>query len=164
MDNLGLLLSRFDTHPVVHAVINRLNQDEPPVRMQVTGLTGALESFVMAAVARNYRPGQGNIHLIIANDKEEAAFRLNDLEGMLGKTNVFFFPDSFKKPRAFDVLNQTQILQRSETISKITMQSGVSVVVTYPEALFEKVVKPEVVQQNLIQVRKGEKRDVDYMI
>lgn len=164
MDNLGLLLSRFDTHPVVHAVINRLNQDKPPVRMQVTGLTGALESFVMAAVARNYRPGQGNIHLIIANDKEEAAFRLNDLEGMMGKSNVFFFPDSFKKPRSFDVLNQTQILQRSETISKITMQSGVSVVVTYPEALFEKVVKPEVVQQNLIQVRKGEKLDVDYMI
>lgn len=164
MDNLGLLLSRFDTHPVVDTVINRLNQDEPPVRMQVTGLTGALESFVMAAVARKYRPGQGNIHLIIANDKEEAAFRLNDLEGMLGKSNVFFFPDSFKKPRSFDVLNQTQILQRSEAISKITMQSGTSVIVTYPEALFEKVVKPEVVQQNLIQVRKGEKLDVDYMI
>ncbi len=164
MDNLGLLLSRFDTHPVVNAVINRLNQDESPVRIQVAGLTGALESFVMASIARNYRRGQGSIHLVIANDKEEAAFRLNDLEGMLGKTNVFFFPDSFKKPRSFDVLNQTQILQRSETISKITMQSGVSVVVTYPEALFEKVVKPEVVQQNLIQVRKGEKLDVDYMI
>lgn len=164
MDNLGLLLSRFDTHPVVNAVINRLNQDESPVRIQVTGLTGALESFVMSAVARNYRRGSGNIHLIIANDKDEAAFRLNDLEGMLGRSNVFFFPDSFKKPRAFDVLSQTQILQRSETISKITMQSGVSVIVTYPEALFEKVVKPEVVQQNLIQVRKGEKLDVDYMI
>ena len=164
MDNLGLLLSRFDTHPVVNAVINRLNQDESPVRIQVTGLTGALESFVMSAVARNYRRSSGNIHLIIANDKDEAAFRLNDLEGMLGKTNVFFFPDSFKKPRAFDVLNQTQILQRSETISKISMQSGVSVIVTYPEALFEKVVRPEIVQQNLIQVRKGEKLDVDYMI
>lgn len=60
------------------------------------------------------------------------------------------------------------MLQRSELISKITANNEASVgpamVVTYPEALFEKVVKPEVLNQSRIEVKKGEKLDADFVI
>lgn len=163
MSNLHHLLGRFQGHPSVQQLLNSLEASTGRLRLQAEGLTGAQESFVLAATATALRPGR--LHLLIANAKEEAAYRLNDLEGILGKESVFFFPDSFRRPAFFDDLNQTQILQRSETISKV---SGVSdtlhVVVTYPEALFEKVVKPEVLSESRIEIKKGERLDADFMI
>ncbi|MCB0529648.1 MAG: hypothetical protein KDC65_14290 [Saprospiraceae bacterium] len=87
---------------------------------------------------------------------------------MLGEPAPFFFPDSFKRPAFFDDLNSVQVLQRSEAINKITGSSpdktGGTVIVTYPEALFEKVVKPEVLAQSRIEIRAGERLDVDFAI
>lgn len=124
---------------------------------------GAQESFVVAGTvqARATSP----VHLFIANTKEEAAYRYDDLEGLLGEEQVYFFPDSFKRPAYFDDLNPSQMLQRSELVSKITGQNAApAVIVTYPEALFEKVVKPEVLNKSRIEVQKGENLDVDFII
>lgn len=163
MSNLHHLLGRFQEHPSVQQLLQRLGASEQAVRLQADGLTGAQESFVLAATARAVKPPR--LHLLVANAKEEAAYRLNDLEGMLGGESVLFFPDSFKRPAFFDDLNQTQILQRSETISKVGGQdAAVRVIVTYPEALFEKVVKPEVLGESRIEVKKGERLDADFMI
>ena len=115
------------------------------------------------------QPAATAFHLFVANSKEEAAYRFNDLEGLLSGRPVYFFPDSFKRPAYFDDLNPTHVLQRSEVINKITSpaipgEPEGTVIVTYPEALFEKVVRPEVLAQSRIEVQKGEKLDVDWMI
>ena len=109
------------------------------------------------------------VHLLVANSKEEAAYRFNDLEGLLAGRAVYFFPDSFKRPAYFDDLNATHVLQRSEVISKITIPQEAGgnsgpVIVTYPEALFEKVVRPEILAQSRIEVQKGEKLDADWVM
>lgn len=107
----------------------------------------------------------GTTALYIAESKEEAAYLLNDLQGILGEQLVFFFPDSFKRPAFFDDLNHTQVLQRSETVNRLSQRNpGPAVVVSYPEALFEKVVSPEVLAQNRIEVNKGETLDVDFVV
>lgn len=163
MSNLQHLLGRFQEHPSVQQLLRQLNDSPLRTRVQMGGLTGAQESFVLSAVSKAMKPGR--VHLLVANAKEEAAYRLNDLEGMLGNEAVFFFSDSFKRPAFFDDLNQTQILQRSETISKISGNGAApALVVTYPEALFEKVVKPEVLGESRIEVKKGERLDADFMI
>ena len=66
------------------------------------------------------QPTATAFHLFVANSKEEAAYRFNDLEGLLSGRPVYFFPDSFKRPAYFDDLNPTHVLQRSEVINKIT--------------------------------------------
>jgi transcription-repair coupling factor (superfamily II helicase) len=163
MSNLSHLLTRYADHPAVAKIKQQL-EGPGKIRLQLNGLTGAQESFVLGASAGSMR-ARSNVHLLIANSKEEAAYRHNDLEGILGKEPVYFFPDSFKRPAFFDDLHQTQILQRSETISKIAVQTDKTIViVTYPEALFEKVVKPEILQKSRIEVKKGEKLDVDFVI
>jgi transcription-repair coupling factor (superfamily II helicase) len=124
-------------------------------------LRGAQESFLVAALAQDRRYG---LHLLIAGGKEEAAYRYNDLQGLLGTLDVCFFPDSFKSPMAYELLNATQILQRSEVVNKMTLPDPPKVIVTYPEALFEKVVRPDVLVKNRIDLQKGEKLDVDWMI
>jgi transcription-repair coupling factor (superfamily II helicase) len=164
MSNLAHLLQAYRKHPAVQKIVQSLDGQGPTARLQLKGLAGAQESFVVAGtvLARAGSP----VHLFVANAKEEAAYRHDDLEGLLGEERVYFFPDSFKRPAYFDDLNPTQMLQRSELVSKITGQSGgaPAVVVTYPEALFEKVVKPEVLNKSRIEVKKGEKLDVDFII
>ncbi|MCC7465151.1 MAG: hypothetical protein IT261_02720 [Saprospiraceae bacterium] len=165
MSNLTHLLAAFKNHPSVQQITQTLVEKGTGEKLYLKGLTGAQESFVLAASA--VKLSQINCHLLVANSKEEAAYRLNDLEGLLTGESIYFFPDSFKRPAFFDDLNPTQMLQRSELISKITgagILEGRTVVVTYPEALFEKVVKPEVLNQSRIEVKKGEKLDADFVI
>ena len=179
MGNLRYVLDLYKKHPAVEKITEALGGGSTAPRLQLTGLSGALESFVLAATLEDQTRkavAGANVHLFLANSKEEAAYRLNDLQGLLGEQSVFFFPDSFKRPAFFDDLNQTQILQRSEVVNKISTPAGVAhrdsppqtgtgkVVVTYPEALFEKVVKPEVLSKSRIDLVKGEKVAVDTIL
>ena len=169
MSNLAHLLAAYRNHPAVKKITETLENQTPVARIQLKGLAGAQESFVVAATSSAISR-HSSFHLFIANSKEEAAYRHNDLEGLLAGQAVHFFPDSFKRPAFFDDLNATYMLQRSETINKITVPlppgtgPGGTIIVTYPEALFEKVVKPEILAQNRIEVQKGEKLDVDWVI
>jgi transcription-repair coupling factor (superfamily II helicase) len=168
MSNLFHLLAAFDKHPAVLKISQALESQAAAARIKLTGLIGAQESFVVAATLNGQKPKCNNCHLFIANSKEEAAYRQNDLEGLSTGQQVYFFPDSFKRPAFFDDLNPTYMLQRSEVISKMTATADAAVaagiIVTYPEALFEKVVKPEVLNQSRIEVKKGEKLDADFVI
>lgn len=168
MSNLSHLLAAYRNHPSVLKIAQSLENQATAARIKLKGLTGAQESFVVAALVNSQKSKVKDCHLFIANSKEEAAYRQNDLEGLLADQTVYLFPDSFKCPAYFDDLNPTQMLQRSEVISKMTASTAVSneggMIVTYPEALFEKVVKPEVLNQSRIEVKKGEKLDADFVI
>ncbi|NBC07261.1 MAG: transcription-repair coupling factor, partial [Bacteroidetes bacterium] len=141
--------------------LNECLSQTDPTRLQLSGLVGAQAAFVLAA---SYQ-GQPRNHLFVANDKEEAAYFQNNLDNLLSGKAVRFFPDSFKRPMYFESLNNTNVLQRTETINKI-VNSPVSgeIVVTYPEALFEQVVAPEVLNKRRISITKGEELDVDFLI
>lgn len=161
MSNIRHLLQAFARSPQAVEILAKLAQ--PAARIELSGTAGAQEAFVIAAAVLGKTTG---LHLVIANSKEEAAYLQNDLAGILeGERTVHFFPDSFKRPAFFDDLHPTQMLQRSEAINKISLlQHEGAVVVAYPEALFEKVVSPETLNQHRIEVNTGEKLDVDFVI
>lgn len=167
MSNISHLLERYSEHPAILQLIEALARASQPdaagpaARVQLSGLKGAQTAFILAAATS--RIGVTALH--IAESKEEAAYLLNDLQGILGEQSVFFFPDSFKRPAFFDDLNPAQVLQRSETVNRLSqLNSGPGIVVTYPEALFEKVVSPEVLAQNRIEVTRGEVLDLDFVV
>jgi hypothetical protein len=113
--NLGHLLQRYRESKNLRLLAEQLAS--PATRVRLTGLLGAQESFVLAAAAEMVP----RLHIFIANSKEEAAYRQNDLAGLLPEQTVRFFPDSFKRPAFFDDLNPTQVLQRSEVMSHLTV-------------------------------------------
>ncbi len=124
-------------------------------------MTGAVDAFVMASLYRLCEKPQ----LIIANDKEQAAYLQNTLSNLLEKKPVHFFPDSFKRPTNFEKLNSSNVLERTRTISRIAAsKSKGELVVTYPEAIFEKVVDPKLLNENRIDIIKGESLDVNSII
>lgn len=129
--------------------------------MHLEGLVGAQLAFVIGGLSQ----GSPRSHLIVAENKEEAAYLQNTLSNIQADRPVFFFPDSFKRPLYFDVLDANNVLQRTETVNQITQRSASNhLVVTYPEALFEQVVSPEVLNESRITIVKGEKLDVDTII
>lgn len=127
----------------------------------IDGMIGAQDCFVLAAVFGKSDYSQ----VFIANDKEEAAYFQNTLDLVIDKPKVHFFPDSFKRPMAYEELNKVNILERTESINKISQHHGEGqILVTYPEAIFEKVVDPKLLHENQIEINKGEDLDVDTII
>ncbi|MCB0612048.1 MAG: transcription-repair coupling factor [Phaeodactylibacter sp.] len=159
-NNLEQLLKLYREEERTQRIVQAL-QAETPARLKLTGMAGAQESFVLAAT---YLAAPRS-HLLIANDKEEAAYIQNNLANLLENKSVRFFPDSFKRPMHFEELNNTNALERTETINKIVNAPAAGqIIVTYPEALFEKVVAPEVLNEQRIDIAKGEELDVDFLI
>ena len=158
--NLEALVSRYkeDTRT---KKINEFLQKDTPSRIRLEGLVGAQESFVLSATYLL----SPRVYIYIAIDKEEAAYLQNTLEAIHDASDVLFFPDSFKRPMQFEEMNNSNILQRTEVVNKLRIKSSKPrIVVSYPEALFEKVVNPAILEANKIIITKDEKLDVDTMI
>ena len=84
--------------------------------VQAKGLIGSQTAWLMAAVHQLVQQP----FLVIAADKEEAAFLQNDISSLDAATKeALFFPDSYRRPAGFDKLDRTNVLQRTETISKL---------------------------------------------
>ena len=139
----------------------KLLASERPTHLRATGLVGAQESFVLAG---NYLQ-QPHRMLYIAESKEAAAYLHHNLQNLLAGKPIWFFPDSYRRPAVYERLNNNQVLQRTETINKITSATDLAhIVVTYPEALVEQVVSPKILHENRITLKIGEEVDVDFLI
>ena len=159
VDHLAYLLDLYRLDRRLEQLLTFLG-NERPARIQINGLKAAQETFVLAG-AYLARP---HTLLIVAADKEEAAYWQNDLAGLLNTQKIHFFPDSFKRPAQFDVLNPTSVLERTEVINQISSSKLPEIIVTYPEALFEKVVSPQVLADWRLEIKQGEEMDVDTAI
>lgn len=120
------------------------------------GLVGAQQAFVAAAT---YWAAPQS-HLFILESKEDAAYFENDLKTILEKKDVLFFADWFKKLGELDDISKANVLLRAETVAHLlnSYTSG-ELVVTYPEALFEKVVNSKALQKNTLHIVVGETFD-----
>ena len=159
MKNLQRLLELYTTDSRVQEIAEALNSDTP-TRLQLVGMVGAQEAFVLTGIFLS----KDSSHVFVAADKEEAAYLQNSLETLFDKKRIHFFPDSFKRPMYFDALNGTNALQRTETINKLSRSKAKGeILITYPEALFEKVVAPEVLNKEKIDIATNAEIDVDFI-
>ena len=151
--NLARILGLYREDERTARIVQAL-QSETPARLQLVGMMGAQESFVLAGT---YLADPQN-HLLVAADKEEAAYIQNTLAGLFDSKPVRFFPDSFKRPMDFERLNNSNVLERTETINRITSSNAIGeIIITYPEALFEKVVAPKILEETRIEITINEK-------
>jgi len=141
--------------------INQALATEGTDELHLKGLTGSQEAFVAAAVFKT----TGYNHFFILPDKEEAAYFQNNLKNLLEPKDIFFFPDSFKRPQDFTELNNNNVLLRTETVNRLSNpNSRAEIAVSYPEALLEKVVKAEELQGQTLSIKVNEKLDIDFVI
>ncbi|MBK9505436.1 MAG: transcription-repair coupling factor [Chitinophagales bacterium] len=161
MDLQELLTVYREQDDRIKAFTGQIATAQKPINLHLKGIAGSLLSFVVSGVYKNLQHN----HLFILNDKEEAGYFLNDLETLLNKKDILFIPDSFKKETSFEEVNTNSVLLRTEAINKITnSHTRGEIIVTYPEALVEKFVVAEVLKENIILLKKGEKLDDHFII
>ena len=155
-----MLLQKYESDSRAQAATASL-QKERPTNLHLRGMVGAQESFVLSGMYLH----QPLPVLYIANDKEAAAYLYHNLTNLLEKKPIWFLPDSYRRPGIYEKLNNSQVLQRTETINKISADPGLAhIVISYPEALAEKVVSPSILNENRIALKVGEQIDRDFLI
>src|ERR1043165_1779498 len=155
------ILKRYADSQQVKELVNTLSQQNGESDIFLSGLIGSQDAFVAAS---GFKKTDFN-HLFVMSDKEEAAYFQNNLKNILGTKDVFFFPDSFKRPQDFSEVNNNNILLRTETVNRLSnSNSKAELAVTYPEALFERVVRQDVLNEQTLRLKVNEKLDIDFMI
>lgn len=120
-------------------------------------LVGSSLSFVLFDIFKR----TGQTLLFVEDDKEQAAYLLNDLELLLGQEQVLFFPSSYRRPYQTEETDNANVLLRAEVLSQL--QQGARVVVSYSEALFEKVLTRQQLDKNTLTLKRGEHLSLDIL-
>ncbi|WP_114783870.1 transcription-repair coupling factor [Botryobacter ruber] len=153
-----LELYRLDS--VVQTIADRLKANKS-YRLQLKGLTGSLDAVLASAVYTLNHQHQ----LFVLHDKEEAAYFYTDLRNLIGDTKeVLLFPMSYKRPYSFDETENANILMRAEVLNRLNQKTGKGeLIVTYPEALTEKVINKKSLVENTLGAKVGEKLDTAFL-
>ncbi|MFN8331939.1 MAG: transcription-repair coupling factor [Saprospiraceae bacterium] len=159
MADAHVLKEKYSGDPAAGNLISRIQRSTGPARLLIKGLAGSRDSFLLFS---SFKISPGSM-VVLANDREEAAYLQSDLQHFLGHHQMGFFPDSFKRPAKFESLNSFQVQQRLECMDMIS-KGEKFLLITYPEALFEKVVAPADLEDARITIAKGDLLDVDELI
>jgi len=128
-------------------------------KVHVKGLLGSALSFVIEPLFRE----SGLPFLLILKDKEEAAYYLNDLEQLAGADDVLFYPGSYRRPYQIEDTDNASVLLRAEVLNRINSRKKPAIIVSYPEALFEKVVTRRELEKNTLKVNVGDQISIDFI-
>ncbi len=157
--NLQAVQDAYNLHPKVQHIAEKL-KPQTQTTLHLQGLVGSSHAFIAAGVFKQLNKP----HLFIFNDKEEAAYFQNDLQNLIEKKEILFFPDSFKKPARLQELNSHNIQLRTEVLNRVVNSPTKNeIIVTYPEALFEKVVNTSALKKSTLLIRINEKLDIDFV-
>src|SRR5690606_2105556 len=125
----------------------------------VSGLIGSSLSFVIEAV---FQKTELPI-LLLFNDKEEAAYYLNDLEQLINDQDVLFYPGSYRRPYQIEETDNANILLRAEVLNRINSRKKPAIIVSYTDAIFEKVVTRKELEKNTLKLSVNEAVSIDFI-
>ena len=164
--NLEVLQGLYQNDIRIKHITAGISMPGHKLRLYLDNLRGSAINFIACAVWQNTDAN----HVFILNDKEEAAYFHNDMEHLTKALDVCFFPDSFKRIGNFTELNSSHVMLRTEALTKFapkkTGDKAVrkKILVTYPEALFEKVVNPSSLTDNMISIKVSETLALDALL
>ena len=151
------LQNTYDSSPKIKQIVDSLQT--PENKLFLEGLAGSSLSFVINSLfTKTEKP-----FLVLLNDKEEAAYYLNDLEQLIGEKDVLFYPGSYRRPYQIEDTDNANVLLRAEVLNRINSRKKPAVIVSYPEALFEKVVTKKDLEKNTLKVAVGDKISIEFI-
>ena len=127
--------------------------------IHIKDLIGSSLSF---AIANTFETANKPF-VVILNDKEEAAYYLNDLEQLIDKDRVLFYPGSYRRPYQIEETDNANVLLRAEVLNRINSKKKPAIIITYPDALFEKVVTRKELEKNTLKVNVNDTISIDFV-
>ena len=123
----------------------------------INGLYGSAKSFFIKEL---FRQNKKTIFWIL-NDKETAAYHFNDLENFMLPNECAFFSSSYKRSKEFDKTDSQNIFTRTEIIKDLSLKKIPKIIVSYPEAIFEKVLIKKEIKKRILKIAIGQKIELE---
>ncbi|MFL2563616.1 MAG: transcription-repair coupling factor [Flavobacteriales bacterium] len=137
-------------------IVGHLNQYKS---IHLKGLSGSLASIIGATCFKSSEKAS----IFILNNKEEAAYFHNDLEQFIPENDLLFYPGSYRRPYQIEETDNANILMRAEVLNRLSSRRKPSCIVTYPDAIFEKVITKKELNKNTLKLSVGEGISIDFL-
>ncbi|OIP84684.1 MAG: transcription-repair coupling factor [Porphyromonadaceae bacterium CG2_30_38_12] len=155
--NLSDIQKQYAQHPQVQALIQWISGTE--LNLKISGLSGSSCAMVAASLFRL----EPQTQVIVMNDADEAGYLYNDLKLTLTPEEVFYFPSSYKKAIKLSQLDSSNEILRTEVLNRLANNSKACIIVSYPEALMQKVVSAYGMKTRMLRLRTGENISIDFL-
>ena len=158
-----IIADLYDNFDKVRDISDAVKNDHQQI--EITNLNGSALSMVISSV---YRTSEKPL-LFICNEKEEAAYYLNDLEQFLdqdkgnNREDVLFYPGSYRRPYQIEDTDNANILLRAEVLNRINSQKKPALIVTYADALFEQVITKSELKRNTLKLAVADSLSLDFV-
>ena len=123
--------------------------------ISIDGLAGSAAAMLFSALPKKEMP-----YLIIANDLDEAGYLYYDLCQITGEKHTLIFPSGYKRDIKYGQIDAPSEILRTEVLNKWHTDNAVQWVVTYPEALAERVSERQKVEGSTITLARGGTADL----
>ena len=97
--------------------------------------------------------------MCVLNDQEEAGYFYHDLMQLTASNDIYFFPSAYRRAIKYGHIDPANEILRTEVLSVLQDPEAPFVIVTYPDALAEKVISREDLKQNTLKISVREKLD-----
>ena len=149
------LQSRYTRHPALEGLANTLKNND--IRTVFLEGTHASCASLFASCFIKSVPG---VYLLVLNDQEEAGYFYHDMVQVNGDEQILFFPSSYRRAIKYGQKDAANEILRTEVLSRLEKNEPVTVV-TYPDALAEKVVSPKILSDRTLKLTVGQHIDTD---
>ncbi|MEA5457763.1 transcription-repair coupling factor [Arcicella sp. LKC2W] len=144
----------------IKTIAEQIKSPNEHPNVQIKGIVGSLDAVIASAV-HLLNPQQ--THIFVLSDREEAAYFINDLQNLIGEEYVLSFPMSYKRAYQYEEVDNANVLMRAEVLNKLNNAPSGLLLVTYPEALSEKVINRRSLSKNTFTINVNEKLDTNFL-
>ncbi|MDR3856127.1 MULTISPECIES: transcription-repair coupling factor [Parabacteroides] len=148
------LLKQYAAHPQV-AALNTLLKNKTSRNIFLKGLNGSGAAMTIASLFSKRRGS----YVCVLNDLEDAGYFYHDLVQLTGGDGIYFFPSAYRRAIKYGHVDPANEILRTEVLSTLQDPTAPFIIVTYPEALAEKVISREVLKENTLKISVSERLD-----
>jgi len=157
--DLHEIIPLYKSYPHVNAVVSVLEKDSPS-DVFLSGLHGSSKAVVTASIFEK----RGSLLLCVLNGLEEAGYFYHDLMQLMNGQNVYFFPSAYHRHIKYGHTDTANEILRTEALGLLQEKDPSFILVTYPDAIAEKVLSMKVLMDNTLTIHTGEKIDPLFVV
>jgi transcription-repair coupling factor (superfamily II helicase) len=156
----SLIIEKYANSQQVTDLKNIWSQQDSHVHLK--GILGSSLAFFASAATKEI----DNLQLFVFPEKEDAVYFYNTLENInpeKGGKKYFFYPASYRRPYQIETTDNANVLLRTEVLNSISKNRKNTVVISYPEALVEKVITKKQLKKNTLDIHVGDTYSIDFL-
>ena len=145
----------YAAHPNAKGLANQLENSSVRT-IFLGGLHASASPLFFSAYLKNAK----QTTVVLLGDVEEAGYFYHDLTQINGEENVLFFPSSYRRAIKYGQKDAGNEILRTEVLNRLQAGSPICIV-SYPEALAEKVVSGRELANRTLSLKTGQQIEVD---